>query len=868
MRKVIDLNGIWELSLDKRFNPTQTYFIEVPNCIGNQIPALRDYRGVVWYRKEFEIDKDKDSRYLLYFGAVNYYAEVWLNDTLVGNHEGGYTPFIFDVSSVIKPKSRLLVKVIIPGEADPNYPFSEIPHGKQETQWYGMAGGIWQEVKLIQTGLNYVKSIKITPDVDNSKVRITLTTEIDKEDTYRLYMTIIDPKGKEISGIETPLKKENLVELDIKDPILWDVDNPNLYTLKVGIRDKNKVYDELEETFGMRKVEIKDENILLNNRPVYLIGALDQDFYPFTHYNPPSEEFVRDQLILAKEMGLNCLRYHIKVPHPWYLKWTDRLGILVWYDLPNWNRSTLASRSRGEKLLEEMIEYDFNHPSVIIRTIINENWGLDLVNSGEDREWLKRTYEWFKKKDPTRIVVDNSACFPNFHVKTDIEDFHNYFAFPDKFKEMQKWVADFSKHPSWTFAPDGERRGDEPLVVSEFGNWGLPNITKLRAQYGGDPWWFQQRDTTTATKPLGVEERFWQYGLDKVFDTIENLSETFQELQHQALRFQIEEIRKHPDIKGYIITEFTDLYWECNGLLDITRGKKSYFNDLKNINSLDLVFPKERPTGVWSGENISIPILFSHLSNEDLDNVKIVWGIEGTELKEGITLAQIPYGLTEVGNIEFQAPVISEPKTFKITLRATSRNRIINENTIPIFVVPKNLIKLGIGVLDNALRKPLEDAGIIPCEITETNIIYASSFSEELERLAKDGKTVILELSGDTKFSRFGYVLERRKGITEARWVGGLGIFNPKIGGRTFKEKIMDYRFINDSPINYLYGEFNFSSRTLVGMIIGWLYYPMNFMVDIPLGNGSIILHTFPIIDRLSSSPVMRALLGQMVGGR
>jgi hypothetical protein len=100
------------------------------------------------------------------------------------------------------------------------------------------------------------------------------------------------------------------------------------------------------------------------------------------------------------------------------------------------------------------------------------------------------------------------------------------------------------------------------------------------------------------------------------------LSEAFQELQYQALRFQIEEIRKHPEIKGYIITEFTDLYWECNGLLDITRGKKSYFNELKNLNSLDLVFPKERPTGVWSGELVSIPILFSHLSNDSLDNVK------------------------------------------------------------------------------------------------------------------------------------------------------------------------------------------------------------------------------------------------------
>lgn len=868
MRKFKSLNGVWEVSLDKRFNPTQTYSIEVPNCIGNQVPALRDYRGVVWYRKDFEVDKDRESRYLLSFGAVNYYAEVWLNDTLVGSHEGGYTPFTFDVTHLIKSNNTLLVKVIIPGEADPNYPFSEIPHGKQEPQWYGMAGGIWQEVKLIQTGVSYIKGIKITPDVDESKVYLTVNSELDKENPYTLHISLIDPKGKEIDSIETELKEENSIELTVKNPILWDVDNPSLYTVRASICHKSKILDEIEETFGIRKVEVKDEDIFLNGKPVYLMGALDQDFYPFTHYNPPSEEFVRDELILAKEMGLNCLRYHIKVPHPWYLKWADRLGVLVWYDLPNWSRSTSNSKARGEKLLEEMVEYDYNHPSVIIRSIINENWGLDLVNSKEDRDWLKKTYEWLKKKDPTRIVVDNSACFPNFHVKTDIEDFHNYFAFPDKFREMQRWTEDFSKHPSWTFASDGERQGYEPLVVSEFGNWGLPNVTKLRAQYGGDPWWFQQRDTTTATKPLGVEERFWQYGLDKVFDNIENLTEAFQELQYQALRFQIEEIRKYSKIKGYIITEFTDLYWECNGLLDLMRGKKSYFDELKNLNTLDLVFPKERPTGIWSGDKVNIPVLLSHLSHNSFDEVKISWTVEGTEIKGSFSISKVPFGLNEIGNIEFVAPDVSEPKTFRLVLKATSRNRLINENTVQLFVVPKALINTRISVLDNSLEKSLKNAGINTCSIQEAKVIYAASFTDDLEKLAKEGRTVILELSGDTKFSKFGYILERRKGITEARWVGGLGIFNPKIAGRVFREKIIDYRFIDDAPINYLYGEFNFGSRTLAGMIIGWIYYPLNFMIDVPLGEGNMIIHTFPIIDRLSSSPVMKALLGQILERR
>ncbi|MGC8718081.1 MAG: glycoside hydrolase family 2 protein [bacterium] len=866
MRKIINLNGIWELSLDRRFNTIQTYPIEVPNCIGNQIPALREYRGVIWYRKEFEINKDRDTRYLLHFGAVNYYAEVWLNDVLIGTHEGGYTPFLFDVSSAIKPKNRLIVKVIIPGDADPNYPFSEIPHGKQEAQWYGMAGGIWQGVELIQTGSSYITKFEVTPDVENSKIYLLVHCETDKTQNYQLGISIADPLGR-VSKTETSLERENKIELSIKNPLLWDIDNPNLYTVKAIIEYQNKVIDEVTETFGMRKIEVKDEKILLNDKPIYLMGALDQDFYPFTHYNPPNEEFVRDALILAKEMGLNCLRYHIKVPHPWYLKWADRLGVLVWYDIPNWDRSTPKAKARGEKLLEEMVAYDYNHPSVIIRTIINESWGVDLPGNYDDRKWLENMYDKLKALDPTRLVVDNSPCCNNFHIKTDINDFHNYFAFPDRFSAMKSWVSEYANGPSWTFGAGGNRKGNEPLLVSEFGNWGLPDFSKLKAYYKGNPWWFAQGNIDNGTSPLGVEERFKDYGLNKIFSP-SSFAQSFQELQHQALRFQIEEIRKHPEIKGYIITEFTDLYWECNGLLDITRGKKSYFNDLKNINSLDLVFPKERPTGVWSGENISIPILFSHLSNGPLENVKISWDLDGTGIKNSITLNKIHYGLSKIGNIEFLAPEVSEPKTFKLTLKTTTRNRTISENIVHIFVVPKNLQNFRIAPFDSIVESSLKNANINVSDISHSNIIYAKSFNEELENLAKQGKTVIFELSEDTKFSRFGYTLEKRKGITEGRWVSGLGIFSPKISGRVFREKIMDYRFMNDSPTYYLYGDFNFGGKTLAGMVIGWLYHPMNFIIDVPLGEGHIIIHTFPIINKLKTSPVMSALLYQMVGGR
>ena len=870
LRVVGKLNGLWELSLDKRFDLSNTYAISVPGCVGSEVPALRDYRGALWYRKKFCAgDLPKDRRIFVRFGAVNYYTEAWLNDSFIGSHEGGYTPFIFEITKYIKPQNELLVKVLVPGENDPQYPFGEIPHGKQEANWYGIAGGIWQEVEWFTTGTNCIETLYITPDVDKEKVSVHIKTDLTETgEKYKLVLSIIDHRGKEVKSEILPLSFRVEKDIEIPSPMLWNVDTPHLYLLKASIVNaQGRPIDELTEAFGMRKIEEQKGEILLNGKPIYLMGALDQDFYPFTHYAPPSEEFVRDQLILAKEMGLNCLRYHIKVPHPWYLKWADQLGILIWEDLPNWSKPTPEAKARGMKTLEEMVDHDYNHPSVIIRTIINENWGLNLVNSEEDRNWLKKTYEWLKAKDPTRLVVDNSACFPNFHIKTDIEDFHNYFAFPDRFNHMKAWTADFAHHPPWTYSPGSEREEKKPLVVSEFGNWGLPNIIKLRGQYGGDPWWFLQGNLP-GTRPWGVEERFWEHGLNKVFESIENLCEAFQGLQGQALRFQIEEMRKYPEIQGYIITEFTDLYWECNGLLDITRGKKVYFDELEKLNNLDLIFPQERPAGVWAGEKVNISVLFSHLSSKNIESARLSWKIEGTDIKGEKPISKVQRGLNEIENIEFSLPEVIEPKTFKLILKLTSKRRIIAENYVNIFVVPKNILKhtdYKIGLAENSILSRFNPDGLEIYDLPEAEVILALEYNENIQKWANEGKIVILDLSQENDFSEFGYTLKKRSGTKEGNWVSGLGMLSPEIAGRVFKEKILDYRFINDSPDYYLDGIFNFNSQTLSGMIFGWIDDPINFIVEVPSGKGKIVLTTFPLVRNLFASPTILALSNQIL---
>ena len=860
-RELYSLINKWDLSLDNKFS--RAYKVNVPGCIGIEVPKLRDYRGEFFYKKNFNIKElSKDSVYYLYFGNVNYYSQVWLNGQSIGSHEGGYTPFSFDITRNLKNNNVLIVKVLLPSDNGPNYPFPEIPHGKQT--WYGTAGGILGDVFIIKTSKNHIKNIYITPDIDDSQIKIKGEASVVNKDRTILFRTY-DPNGQKVEEDRYSLTEKFEQNISIQNLILWDIDSPKLYKLEVSILDKNKLIDKFSKYFGMRKIEIKDKKIFLDNRPIFIMGTLDQDFYPGTHYIPPSEEFVKNELILAKQMGLNCLRYHIKVPHPWYLKWADRLGVLVWYDMPNWDRSTPKAKVRGEKLLEEMVAYDYNHPSVIIRTIINESWGLDLPGNYEDRKWLENMYDKLKALDPTRLVVDNSPCFNNFHVKTDINDFHNYFAFPDRFSSTKLWVSDYASSPPWTFGPNSTRKGDEPLLVSEFGNWGLPDFSKLKSYYKGNPWWFVQGNLDNGTSPMGVGERFKEYGLSSIF-TPSKFAGAFQELQHQALRFQIEEIRKHPEIQGYIITEFTDLYWECNGLLDITRGKKSYFNDLKNINSLDLVFPKERPSGVWSGEEISIPILFSHLSNKQYDKVTLKWQLIGTNTTGNLEDIKAQYGLNEIGAIKFKIPIVKEPKNLTISSGLIADGKLISQNSIDLFVVPKDLIKnirLKLAGYDEKSKAILKSLGVKLYNIKEADVICSNIIDEDLKNYIKQGKKAIID-SAYAYMDFSSYISLRRVGALEGNWVGGLGVISPKLAGDTFPS-FLDYRFINDMPNIFLAGDVDFGKSTLSGMVIGWITNPMNFIVETKLGKGNVQLSTFKVLSSDKLSPTLVALLWRML---
>jgi beta-galactosidase/beta-glucuronidase len=493
-----------------------------------QFDDLRDYLGVGWYRCLVDIPQYSDPRHVLVrFGAVDYFAEVFMNGKLVGSHEGGYTPFVIDATSAVKPGvNELVVRVIDPPMDEPRnllvcpeMMYHEIPHGKQN--WYVQNAGIWQGVRIELAPAIYIETIRVTPHVGGDfRVDVALAGVglIDQSLTSNtdLSFTVTDRSGRQILADTLPLVSAEMQSFrgTISKPQLWNLHDPALYTLEVRVR--GAVSYRKRVRFGFRKFEAKHGKLYLNDQPFYMRGALDQDFYPETIHTPSSEDYVRELMLKAKRLGINILRCHLKIAHPVYLTVADEVGMLLWTEVPSWSdcwypsdHFSLKAADRGRRMFEEMIERDWNHPSIVIQTIMNESWGIDL-NDSTQRTWLKNTFNWVKEELAPigRLVIDNSACEKNFHMKSDIEDFHNYYSMPDQADRWEKWTTELAARPDWTFSPhgDGERTGEEPIIVSEFGNWGLALVVfrQLWRARGNASSWAPQ-----TLRAVRLQQDFW-----------------------------------------------------------------------------------------------------------------------------------------------------------------------------------------------------------------------------------------------------------------------------------------------------------------------------------------------------------------------
>jgi hypothetical protein len=619
-----NLNGEWAFEFDSldvglKSNwasaPEKfTKKINVPFPWGSKLSGVKDEAGIAWYARNINVPAAwKGKKTFFTIGASDWHTTVWLDGKLLGEHKGGYTPFSVDLTPHLKygTNQKLVVRV-----DDVRRMFTL--YGKQG---YGNARGIWQTAYLEARGNAFIDYVHFVPNIDNNTVTIRgeVSGDISKVKDFTL----------RVKGLEKPLffnlkKGSNKFEytFDLPDGIFWTLENPHLYDVILSVAD-----DAVRTYFGFRKISVVDlpgtkiPYIALNNKPIYLQTTLDQSYHPDGFYTFPSDEFMRKEIQLCKDIGLNGLRTHIKIDVPRKLYWADKLGLLVMADLPNsWGEPDEMAQAESERTLREMIKRDFNHPAIFSWIVFNETWGLvtNVAAEGEKekREYLPKTQNWVasmyylaKSLDETRLVEDNSICCGRGHTETDINSWHAYL--PGY--EWENFMADLVKKTyegSEFHFEKGFKQGNQPMINSECGNvWGYEGST-------GD-----------------VD---WSYDY------------------HQMMNV----FRKYPEMAGWLYTEHHDVINEWNGYWKFDRspkftGLEDLANGMKNSDFHSLIYlstGNEITRTVKASEKVKIPLYLSSMTDKIIDGTNLVityWlsGIDytGNSLTGKKQTIEVPY---------------------------------------------------------------------------------------------------------------------------------------------------------------------------------------------------------------------------------
>lgn len=440
-----NLNGEWEYAIKPVGEVEPATFdgnILVPFAVESSLSGVQKEVGEkneLWYKRSFTVPaKWKGKDVMLNFGAVDWKAEVFVNDVLVGSHKGGYTPFSFNITPFLKGSGaqKLVVRVWDP--SDKGYQ----PIGKQTSNpqgiWYTSVTGIWQTVWLEPVASNHITAVKSIPNVDANALNVTVGASTPCV-TSIVEVKLLD-KGAVVASAKGVQGQE--LRLGVKNPTLWSPENPYLYDMSITLSQNGKVIDQVKSYTAFRKISVeKDKNgilrMCLNNKPLFHYGPLDQGWWPDGLYTAPTDEALLYDIKKTKEWGFNMIRKHVKVePARWYYH-CDKEGILVWQDMPSgdmgnrWEPHKYNGGTDKERSLEsvanyyqewkEIMDLGVSHPSIVVWVPFNEAWGQF------DTE---KVVAWTKAYDPSRLV--NPASGGNHRPCGDILDLHNYPG-PDMF---------------------------------------------------------------------------------------------------------------------------------------------------------------------------------------------------------------------------------------------------------------------------------------------------------------------------------------------------------------------------------------------------------------------------------------------------
>lgn len=568
-----NLNGDWQFEFDdanegleeKWYIPGHVFAktIIVPFCyqsLASGIGPTDEIHPVLWYRRTFSVPMNQHGKRIhLCFGAVDYSCRIYINGELIGNHEGGYTPFSFDITDLLNDGSNDLCLRV------EDKPDCSQPRGKQYWKqglmgcWYTPVSGIWQTVYLEATEDNYLRFVHITPDVDHQSCIVNLHTAYAEPLICELNFSCEGEKWKtvtvsqETSYTEIPV---NMVKESTLDPVrLWSPQKPVLYDVNVRLLRNDKEIDHVRTYFGMRKIELKEGMIYLNNSPLYQRLVLDQGYWPDTLLTAPSDEALQTDIRMTMAFGYNGARKHQKVEEPRYYYHADRMGLLVWGEIPSPYEFTPTSVRGISDTLDGFIERDFNHPCIITWVPINESWGFPHIRVDERQQAAARMlYQLTKAQDHTRLCSGNDGWE---QVQTDICALHDY---ADNSNAIEKHFASREQVETHTcdwrdcYAQGATRTGNEAFMVTEYGGIAFVNLG-LQGELGG--------------------METWGYH-DKVQDE-EAFFERFSDVHNAILNI--------PYNQGYCYTQLTDVMQEVNGLMTPDRKPKVNIDRFSSINS-------------------------------------------------------------------------------------------------------------------------------------------------------------------------------------------------------------------------------------------------------------------------------------------
>jgi len=561
------LDGSWRFAFDseRRYSdPSQIdqwpLTIKVPFPPESEASGIADtsFHTACWYERDFDLPQ-AGGRVILHFGAVDYVARVWVNGRYITSHEGGHTPFHADITSVLVASGPQRVTVFV--EDDPHDLAK--PRGKQDWQiephaiWYPRTTGIWQTVWLERVSPIHIEQIRWTPHVEGFaftfearisgtpapelalRVKLAHGERVLADDVYRVVSHEVDRRIiLSDPGID-----------DYRNELLWSPEHPTLLDAEITLTQGNTVIDEVRSYTALRAVTISRDRFMLNGRPYLLRLVLDQGYWPQTLMAAPNDEALRQDVELAKAMGFNGVRKHQKIENPRYLYWADRLGLLVWEEMPSAYRFTPVAVRRTLREWTEVIDRDYSHPCVVVWVPYNESWGVpELPTLLQQRHAVEGLYHLTRTLDATRPVIGNDGWESS---ATDIIGIHDYDPNPEHIDQRYGTKVD----PAELF--DRRRPGGRVLTLDGYPHRGQPIML---TEFGGIAFANAALAVGLADEP---NKGAWGYS---TASTAEELLGRYEDL--------IIAVVNAPLFSGFCYTQFADTFQEINGLLFADRTPK------------------------------------------------------------------------------------------------------------------------------------------------------------------------------------------------------------------------------------------------------------------------------------------------------